>query len=128
VDLCLYFLCLESIWPTVSTCILPQRSRWQHLIGIDLNLKIIYSTKAFKMLTTFQSPYPPSPTEIGILVVLSLSFLVTIIHKIASNTAMFLLQPCHVSAGLLIAVMMWPDKRSPIPHLLLNVYLHTAWG
>ncbi|CAO3690450.1 unnamed protein product [Umbelopsis ramanniana] len=85
-------------------------------------------TKAFKMLTTFQPPYPPSPTEIGILVVLTLSFLVTIIHKIASNTVMFLLQPCHVSAGLLIAVMMWPDKRSPIPHLLLNVYLHTAWG
>lgn len=80
------------------------------------------------MLTTFQPPYPPSPTEIGILVVLTLSFLVTIIHKIASNTVMFLLQPCHVSAGLLIAVMMWPDKRSPIPHLLLNVYLHTAWG
>ncbi|GAB5589016.1 hypothetical protein Unana1_03916 [Umbelopsis nana] len=85
-------------------------------------------TRAFKLLTTFQPPYPPSPTEITILVLLCMSLLVTVMHKVASNTTLFLLQPCHVSAALLIAVMVWPDKRSPLPHLLFNVYLHTAWG
>ncbi|KAL1935641.1 hypothetical protein VTP01DRAFT_4781 [Rhizomucor pusillus] len=57
------------------------------------------------------------------------SFATTVIHKAANNTLLFLMQPCHASAVLLILVMSWPDHKYPmIPHTLFNIYLHTLWG
>ncbi|RUS22143.1 TMEM164 family-domain-containing protein [Endogone sp. FLAS-F59071] len=79
------------------------------------------------LLTTFHPPRPISTTERVLVVTLTASLLVTIVHKIIRGTAIYLLQPCHMSAVVLIAIMAWPTKTSPIPHLLLNVYFHTAW-
>ncbi|KAI9340974.1 transmembrane protein [Pilaira anomala] len=57
------------------------------------------------------------------------SYVVTVTHKVYSRTEFFLLQPCHVSALILILMMAWPTKSSQfIPQLLFNIYLHTFWG
>ncbi|RUS26906.1 hypothetical protein BC938DRAFT_483964 [Jimgerdemannia flammicorona] len=80
-----------------------------------------------KLLTTFSPPRPPSTTERILVGTLVVSLLVTTVHKIIRGTSIYLLQPCHMSALILIIAMSWPSKASPVPHLLLNIYLHTAW-
>ncbi|KAI8141061.1 transmembrane protein, partial [Fennellomyces sp. T-0311] len=83
----------------------------------------------YRLLTTTEK-LPPRPLLESIcLVLLVASFGTTVVHKAVTGTLLFLMQPCHVSAGLLILVMGWPDHKYPIvPRLLFNIYLHTLWG
>ncbi|KAI9484866.1 TMEM164 family-domain-containing protein [Zychaea mexicana] len=87
------------------------------------------STPAYRLLTSTEK-LPPRPLlETLCLVLLIASFSTTVAHKAVTGTLMFLMQPCHVSAGLLILVMSWPDHKYPIiPRVLFNIYLHTLWG
>ncbi|KAI7889304.1 TMEM164 family-domain-containing protein [Mucor mucedo] len=63
------------------------------------------------------------------LVTMVASYVVTVIHKAHTGTEFFLLQPCHVSAVILIVIMAWPNGMSQFtPQLLFNIYLHTLWG
>lgn len=39
-----------------------------------------------------------------------------------------MLQPCHMSAGLLLLLLTNPNKSSITANLLFNIYLHTQWG
>ncbi|KAL0079695.1 TMEM164 family-domain-containing protein [Phycomyces blakesleeanus] len=80
------------------------------------------------LLATFVPLGPATLTEKLLLTSLVASLGLTLSHKIKRKNVLFMLQPCHVSALLLILVMAWPDKRSAIPQLLFNVYLHTQWG
>jgi hypothetical protein len=41
---------------------------------------------------------------------------------------MFMLQPCHMGAGLLLLTLCNPNKSSITTSLLFNIYLHTQWG
>jgi len=59
---------------------------------------------------------------------LAMSLTTTLVHKIIRRHVLFMLQPCHMSAMLLLFVMAWPQKSSPIPNVLFNIYLHTFWG
>jgi hypothetical protein len=59
---------------------------------------------------------------------LAISLTTTLVHKIIRRTVLFMLQPCHMSAMLLLLIMAWPNRSSPIPNVLFNIYLHTFWG
>ncbi|KAF7722479.1 hypothetical protein EC973_003099 [Apophysomyces ossiformis] len=85
-------------------------------------------TLIHKLITHFEPPGPASFTESLVLTSLIGSLALTLTHKIIRGNVLFMLQPCHMSALLLILVMSFPDKSSPIPHLLFNIYLHTQWG
>ncbi|KAG2224859.1 hypothetical protein INT45_008041 [Circinella minor] len=87
------------------------------------------STSAYRLLTSTEKLPPRSFLEILCLALLIASLSTTVIHKAVTGTLMFLMQPCHVSAGLLILVMSWPSHKYPIiPRVLFNIYLHTLWG
>lgn len=51
---------------------------------------------------------------------------ITLAHKLIRGHGLFMLQPCHMSALLLISVMSAPEKM--ISKVLFNVYLHTQFG
>ncbi|KAI8374704.1 TMEM164 family-domain-containing protein [Radiomyces spectabilis] len=85
-------------------------------------------TLNYKLLSNFSPPTPPSLTEKVMVGSLIASLGLTLTHKIMRDSVLFMLQPCHMSALLLILTMTFPDKRSPIPHLFFNIYLHTQWG
>lgn len=59
---------------------------------------------------------------------LASSLTLTLIHKIIRNRVWFMLQPCHMSGFLLVLSLLYPNKRSPLPHILFNIYLHLQWG
>jgi uncharacterized membrane protein YwaF len=59
---------------------------------------------------------------------LILSLLLTLTHKIIRNRVWFMMQPCHMSGVLLLITLVYPNKRSPIPHVFFNIYLHLQWG
>ncbi|ORY93119.1 transmembrane protein [Syncephalastrum racemosum] len=88
------------------------------------------TTKAYQLLADTTTPVPPqSWLERILLLTMIASFSITAIHKVLTGTLLFLLQPCHASAVLLIVVMCWPARVYPfIPRLLFNVYLYTLWG
>ncbi|CAO3686930.1 unnamed protein product [Umbelopsis ramanniana] len=81
-----------------------------------------------KLLFNFAPTRKASLVERTLFAALVISLATTYIHKLIRGTTLFMLQPCHMSAILLILVMSWPDKSSPIPHVLFNIYLHTYWG
>ncbi|KAI7870999.1 TMEM164 family-domain-containing protein [Spinellus fusiger] len=80
------------------------------------------------LLAGFVPPGPASWTEKLLLQSLIASLGFTLKHKIQRKNTLFMLQPCHVNALLLILVLAWPNKQSSSLHLLFNVYLHTQWG
>ncbi|KAI7908265.1 uncharacterized protein BX663DRAFT_493557 [Cokeromyces recurvatus] len=92
---------------------------------------IILNKKNYNTLINIKKTVRPKRSwfETMCLIIMILSYTVTVIHKLISHTNYFLLQPCHVSAVILIIIMSWPDNDYQyIPQLLFNVYLHTLWG
>ncbi|GAB5586252.1 hypothetical protein Unana1_01152 [Umbelopsis nana] len=93
-----------------------------------------YGLKAFgpglnrKLLFNFTPANKHSLVERTLFTALAISLTTTLVHKIIRRTVLFMLQPCHMSAMLLLFVMAWPQKTSPIPNVLFNIYLHTFWG
>ncbi|EPB84092.1 hypothetical protein HMPREF1544_09152 [Mucor circinelloides 1006PhL] len=85
-------------------------------------------TKNYKLLTEFQVPCRASLTERGMTLSLICSLLLTLTHKIIRNRVWFMMQPCHMSGVLLLFTLVYPNKRSPIPHIFFNIYLHLQWG
>ncbi|KAG0056375.1 hypothetical protein BGZ83_005291 [Gryganskiella cystojenkinii] len=80
--------------------------------------------------TLFESYTPPkskSKIEITVLITLTTSLLITVYQKWTRGGLLFLLQPCHMSAMMLISILAGP-KDKKWPHLLLNVYFHIMWG
>lgn len=85
-------------------------------------------SKNYKLLSQFQPPARASLTERGMTLALICSLLLTLTHKIIRGRVWFMLQPCHMSGVLLLITLVYPDKRSPIPHIFFNIYLHLQWG
>ncbi|KAF1798955.1 TMEM164 family-domain-containing protein [Mucor lusitanicus] len=85
-------------------------------------------TSNYKLLTEFQVPCRASLTERGMTLSLICSLLLTLTHKIIRNRVWFMMQPCHMSGVLLLFTLVYPNKRSPIPHIFFNIYLHLQWG
>ncbi|KAI7885553.1 hypothetical protein K492DRAFT_203958 [Lichtheimia hyalospora FSU 10163] len=91
--------------------------------------RVLRSPGAYQLLTSTEQRPARSLLETLLFVMLIASFTVTVIHKAVTGTLLFLMQPCHASAFLLILVMGWPNHKYPlIPRLLFNIYLHTLWG
>ncbi|KAI8100137.1 TMEM164 family-domain-containing protein [Halteromyces radiatus] len=87
------------------------------------------NTEAYRLMNSKHDVPKASMLERILLVMMVGSFGITCVHKMATQTLLFLMQPCHASALLLIIVMMWPWKQYPlIPRLLLNTYYYTLWG
>ncbi|KAI9252875.1 TMEM164 family-domain-containing protein [Phascolomyces articulosus] len=83
-------------------------------------------TLNFKLLTSFIPTTPASWTEKLLLGSLIGSLGLTLTHKLIRGTGLFMLQPCHMGALLLISVMSAPEKL--VSKILFNIYLHTQWG
>ncbi|KAJ8658901.1 hypothetical protein O0I10_005283 [Lichtheimia ornata] len=83
-------------------------------------------TLNYKLLSSFVPPLPASWTEKAVLGSLVGSLGITLAHKLIRGHGLFMLQPCHMSALLLISVMSAPEKM--ISKVLFNVYLHTQFG
>ncbi|KAI8384020.1 transmembrane protein [Blakeslea trispora] len=85
-------------------------------------------TDNYRLLTEFVPPYPASLTEKGMTLSLVCSLSLTLIHKIIRSRVWFMMQPCHASGLLLLLALVYPNKRSPYPHIIFNIYLHLQWG
>ncbi|KAI8876117.1 hypothetical protein K501DRAFT_335526 [Backusella circina FSU 941] len=85
-------------------------------------------TENYRLLTQFEPPSRASLTERGMTLALICSLLLTLTHKIIRNTVWFMMQPCHMSGVLLLFTLAYPNKRSPVPHVFFNMYLHLQWG
>ncbi|KAF8924125.1 TMEM164 family-domain-containing protein [Dissophora ornata] len=78
----------------------------------------------------FQSYVPPakkSKIEITVMITLATSLMITVYQKWTRGGMLYLLQPCHMSAMLLIVILSGP-KNKKWPHILLNIYFHIMWG
>ncbi|ORZ01440.1 transmembrane protein [Syncephalastrum racemosum] len=84
------------------------------------------TTLNYKLLTTFVPPFKASMAEKALLASLTASLGVTLTHKLVRGNQLFMLQPCHMSALLLIFCMANPQLT--VSHVLFNIYLHTQWG
>jgi adenylate cyclase len=62
-----------------------------------------------------------------LLAMLVASLGLTVVHKVVRRSAVFLLQPCHVSALALI-VLLRMDPTQEKTHIAFNIYLHCMWG
>ncbi|KAI8095447.1 TMEM164 family-domain-containing protein [Thamnidium elegans] len=82
----------------------------------------------YKLLTEFQPPHRASLTERGMTLALICSLLLTLTHKIIRHRVWFMMQPCHMSGLLLLFTLAYPNKKSPVPHIFFNIYLHLQWG
>ena len=86
------------------------------------------SGQLWHLMTHFKPMSRASWTEKLLMVSLLGSFGVTLTHKIIRKNKLFMLQPCHMSAGLLLITMNNPNKSCVITSILFNIYLHTQWG
>ncbi|CEP10586.1 hypothetical protein [Parasitella parasitica] len=86
------------------------------------------SNLTFQMLKNFRPVGPATRAEKFLIASLGGTFGLTIIHKVIRRNKLFMLQPCHMSAGLLLITLCHPKKTSVATNLLFNVYLHTQWG
>ncbi|CAO0801570.1 unnamed protein product [Mucor circinelloides] len=82
----------------------------------------------FQLLKNFKPVGPATRTEKLLIASLVGTFTVTLAHKVIRKNKLFMLQPCHMSAGLLLMTLCNPNKSSMVTNLLFNVYLHTQWG
>ncbi|KAF9392862.1 hypothetical protein CPB97_008453 [Podila verticillata] len=80
-----------------------------------------------QLFDVYKAPRFKSKIEIAVLVTLATSLLITVSHKWARGGMIYLLQPCHMSAMMLIAILAGP-KTKKWPHILLNIYFHIMWG
>ncbi|KAF9107584.1 hypothetical protein BGX29_005943 [Mortierella sp. GBA35] len=80
-----------------------------------------------KLFAAYVPPAKKSKIEISVMVILTTSLLITVYQKWARGGLLYLLQPCHMSAMLLISILAGP-KEKKWPHLLLNIYFHIMWG
>ncbi|KAF9426452.1 hypothetical protein BGZ94_006497 [Podila epigama] len=80
-----------------------------------------------KLFDKYVAPAKKSKIEIFVMVTLTLSLLVTVYHKWTRGGMIFLMQPCHMSAMMLISILAGP-KNKKWPHILLNIYFHIMWG
>lgn len=86
------------------------------------------SSMTWHILSTFKPIGPATQTERLLTLALFGSLSLTFIHKTIRKNKMFMLQPCHMGAGLLLLTLCNPNKSSIITNLLFNIYLHTQWG
>ncbi|KAI7866920.1 uncharacterized protein EV154DRAFT_432580 [Mucor mucedo] len=86
------------------------------------------SSTTWKLLSSFTPIGPATRTEKLLFVSLLGSFSLTAIHKVIRKNKLFMLQPCHMSAALLLLTLANPNKSSVATNLLFNIYLHTQWG
>ncbi|KAF9970954.1 hypothetical protein BGZ73_006180 [Actinomortierella ambigua] len=75
----------------------------------------------------YRPPKKKSKIEIAVMGILIASLLLTVWHKWARGGMIYLLQPCHMSALMLITILAGP-KEKRWPHVLLNIYFHIMWG
>ncbi|KAG0260502.1 hypothetical protein BG011_001871 [Mortierella polycephala] len=61
------------------------------------------------------------------MVTLAVSLMITVYQKWTRGGLIYLFQPCHMSAMLLIIILSGP-KTHKWPHVLLNIYFHIMWG
>ncbi|KAG0379449.1 hypothetical protein BGX24_000335 [Mortierella sp. AD032] len=80
-----------------------------------------------KLFTAYVPPAKKSKIEISVMVILTSSLLITVYQKWARGGLLYLMQPCHMSAMLLISILAGP-KDKKWPHILLNIYFHIMWG
>ncbi|KAI8376670.1 TMEM164 family-domain-containing protein [Choanephora cucurbitarum] len=85
-------------------------------------------TDNYRLLTEFKPPYPASLTEKSMTFSLVCSLLLTLVHKVVRDRVWFMMQPCHASGLLLLLALVYPNKQSPYPHIIFNIYLHLQWG
>ncbi|KAI8369197.1 TMEM164 family-domain-containing protein [Choanephora cucurbitarum] len=86
------------------------------------------SGQLWHLMIHFKPMSRASWTEKLLMVSLLGSLGVTLTHKIIRKNKLFMLQPCHMSAGLLLITMNNPNKSCIITSILFNIYLHTQWG
>ncbi|KAI8078294.1 TMEM164 family-domain-containing protein [Gilbertella persicaria] len=86
------------------------------------------SSTTWQLLSSFQPVGPATRTEKLLIASLLGSFGLTAAHKIIRKNKLFMLQPCHMSAGLLLTTLCWQNKSSVVTNILFNIYLHTQWG
>ncbi|KAI9319189.1 TMEM164 family-domain-containing protein [Dichotomocladium elegans] len=94
--------------------------------GYFFNKTLGPGTLNFKLLSSFVPPVPASWAEKALLGSLIGSLGITFVHKKIRKQTLFMLQPCHMNALLLISVLSAPEKM--ISKVLFNFYLHTQWG
>ncbi|KAK5821630.1 TMEM164 family-domain-containing protein [Linnemannia elongata] len=80
-----------------------------------------------KLFAAYTPPAKKSKIEISVMVILAASLLTTVYQKWARGGLLYLLQPCHMSAMLLISILAGP-KEKKWPHIFLNIYFHIMWG
>lgn len=87
---------------------------------------------SFQLLSNFKPKGDRTITEKLLIASLLGSFTVTVIHKILRKNKLFMLQPCHMSASLLLLTLLTRSNNNPTiraaTDLLFNIYLHTQWG
>lgn len=86
------------------------------------------SSLTWKLLSNFKPIGPATRAEKILVASLLGTFSLTVAHKIIRRNKLFMLQPCHMSAGLLLLLLTNPNKSSITANLLFNIYLHTQWG
>ncbi|KAI8050055.1 hypothetical protein BDF21DRAFT_351193 [Thamnidium elegans] len=86
------------------------------------------SSITWKALNSFKPVGPATNTEKILIASLLGSFGLTATHKVMRKNKLFMLQPCHMSAALLLITLANPNKSSIVTNLLFNIYLHTQWG
>jgi hypothetical protein len=86
------------------------------------------SSMTWGLLSNFKPVGPATTVEKILFASLLGSFSLTLAHKIIRKNKLFMLQPCHMSAGLLLLTMSNRNKSSVVTNLLFNIYLHTQWG
>ncbi|KAG1442307.1 hypothetical protein G6F56_011118 [Rhizopus delemar] len=86
------------------------------------------ASSTWHRLSTFKPLGPATPAEYLLTFSLFSSFSLTLYHKIIRRNKMFMLQPCHMGAGLLLLTLCNPNKSAIATNLLFNIYLHTQWG
>ncbi|KAG0014115.1 hypothetical protein BGZ80_010643, partial [Entomortierella chlamydospora] len=103
------------------------------------NIVFFYATRFFyrralapgsRISQEFAKYVPPakkSKIEISVVVTLLATLLITMVHKYMRGGLIYMLQPCHMSALLLIIILLGP-KDKQWPHILLNIYFHIMWG
>ncbi|KAK3810775.1 MAG: TMEM164 family-domain-containing protein [Benniella sp.] len=129
----------ETDWETSlngSWYLSPRRHTIEFLI---YNVIFLYSAHYFyrralspgspisQRFAAYVPPSKKSKIEITVLILLAASLLTTAFQKWIRGGMLYLLQPCHMSALMLITVLAGP-KDKKWPHILLNIYFHIMWG
>ncbi|GAA5803644.1 hypothetical protein HPULCUR_009127 [Helicostylum pulchrum] len=86
------------------------------------------SSTTWQALSSFKPVGPATVTEKLLIASLLGSFGLTAVHKVLRKNKLFMLQPCHMSAALLLITLANPNKSSIVTNLLFNIYLYTQWG